>query len=59
VIVDEDGWCTPSPGQSAEDFADEFVASRPPLTDAEIAMLRAIFRPVVEAEQAAEASEAA
>jgi hypothetical protein len=54
MTVDEDGWCTPGPGQSAEDFIDEFVASRPPLTDTEITMLRAVFRPLVE--QQAEAA---
>lgn len=53
MIRDADGWCTPEPGQSTEDFIDEFVASRAPLTDAEVAMLRAIFRPVIETKQAA------
>ncbi|KOU99118.1 hypothetical protein [Streptomyces sp. XY533] len=52
MIADADGWCTPTPGQSTEAFIAEFVASRPPLTGAEIAELRAIFRPaLVEAAQ--------
>lgn len=48
MIVDDDGWCSPEPGQDPNEFLDEFVASRPPLTDAEIAQLRAIFRPVLD-----------
>ncbi|GHA83307.1 hypothetical protein [Streptomyces chryseus] len=45
--VDPDGWCTPAAGQDDEAFIAEFVASRPPLTGAEIAELRAIFRPAL------------
>lgn len=59
MIVDDEGWCSPAPGQAADDFVAEFVAARPPLTDAEIAMLRAVFRPVVEADPVPQASEAA
>lgn len=44
MITDADGWCSPAPGQDLDDFLDEFVASRPPLTDGEIAELRAVFR---------------
>ncbi|WP_405425537.1 hypothetical protein [Streptomyces erythrochromogenes] len=47
MITDADGWCKPSPGQDVDAFLDEFVASRPPLTGAEIAELRAIFRPAL------------
>ncbi|MGW2256098.1 hypothetical protein ACWCXH_39070 [Kitasatospora sp. NPDC001660] len=43
MIVDSDGWMRPSPGQDPDDFLDEFVAARPPLTDTEIVTLRAIF----------------
>ncbi|MFE7428928.1 hypothetical protein [Streptomyces sp. NPDC057545] len=45
--VTPDGWCSPSEGQDVEAFIAEFVASRPPLTGAEIAELRAIFRPAL------------
>lgn len=44
MITDEDGWCSPAPGQDIDDFIEEFVASRPPLTDSEIAELRTVFR---------------
>ncbi|MCG6496619.1 hypothetical protein [Kitasatospora sp. A2-31] len=45
--VDPHGWCTPAPGQGVDAFLDEFVASRAPLTGAEITGLRAIFRPAL------------
>ncbi|MBM9622230.1 hypothetical protein [Streptomyces zhihengii] len=41
-----DGWHTPSPGQSTDDFIAAFVAARPPLTGGEITELRALFRTV-------------
>ncbi|MFD6911746.1 hypothetical protein [Streptomyces virginiae] len=47
MIVDARGRCRPSPGQDTDAFLDEFVESRAPLTGAEIAELRAIFRPAV------------
>lgn len=50
MIVDDEGWCSPEPGQSRSDFIKEFRASRPPLTPAEIVKLRAIFRPAIERE---------
>ncbi|MEV6679440.1 hypothetical protein AB0N09_21685 [Streptomyces erythrochromogenes] len=52
MITDPDGWCLPSEGQDIGEFIAEFVASRPPFTPAEIADLRAIFRPVLAAEAA-------
>lgn len=45
--IDPDGWCSPAAGQGVEAFIAEFVASRPPLTGAEIAELRTVFRPAV------------
>ncbi|MZE50287.1 hypothetical protein GTY86_02920 [Streptomyces sp. SID5770] len=39
-----DGWHTPRPGQSMDDFIAAFVAARPPLTGGEITRLRAVFR---------------
>ncbi|AXQ57789.1 hypothetical protein Sdia_23930 [Streptomyces diastaticus subsp. diastaticus] len=45
--TDPDGWCTPAAGQDVEAFIAEFVACRPPLTGAEIAELRTVFRPAV------------
>ncbi|MGX1784064.1 hypothetical protein ACWIGF_23300 [Streptomyces diastaticus] len=45
--TDPDGWCTPAAGQDVEAFIAEFVASRPPLTGAEVAELRAVFRPAL------------
>jgi hypothetical protein len=47
VNVTPDGWCSPATGQDPEAFIAEFVASRPPLNGAEIAELRAIFRPAM------------
>lgn len=44
MIVDDDGWMRPSPGQDPDEFLAEFVAARPPLTDTEVVALRAIFR---------------
>ena len=48
MIVDDDGWCSPEPGEDPDSFINEFVAARPPLTDAEVANLRVIFRSVVQ-----------
>lgn len=45
--TDPDGWCSPVAGQDVEAFIAEFVASRPPLTRAEITELRTVFRPVL------------
>ncbi|MGW2582641.1 hypothetical protein ACWCYZ_15125 [Streptomyces virginiae] len=45
--VTPDGWCSMGEGQTRAEFIAEFVASRPPLTEAEITELRAIFRPVL------------
>ncbi|WP_406127974.1 hypothetical protein [Streptomyces sp. NBC_00989] len=45
--TDPDGWCSPVAGQDVEAFIAEFVASRPPLTGAEITELRTVFRPVL------------
>ncbi|MFJ3094610.1 hypothetical protein [Streptomyces hydrogenans] len=47
MIVADDGWCSPAPGQDPAAFIAEFVASRPPLTETEIANLRAIYRPAL------------
>jgi hypothetical protein len=59
VITDADGWMAMEPGESVEDYVTAVVAARPPLTDAEIAMLRAVFRPVVEDDLVPHRSEAA
>ncbi|WP_338676024.1 hypothetical protein V1460_25915 [Streptomyces sp. SCSIO 30461] len=47
VNVDPNGWCSPAAGQDIDAFLAEFVASRAPLTGAEIVELRTVFRPAV------------
>ncbi|MEU6244835.1 hypothetical protein [Streptomyces sp. NPDC047024] len=39
------------PGESSADFIARVVAARPPLTGAEKAVLRAIFRPVIQSSE--------
>jgi hypothetical protein len=52
-LVDEDGWCSPAPGQGLDEFIAEFVASRPALSDGEVAELRAVFRTTTDTTEAA------
>ncbi|WP_406380798.1 hypothetical protein [Streptomyces sp. NBC_01618] len=58
MIANEGGWCSPTPGQDIGEFIAEFVASRPPLTSAEISELRTIFRPALTKAAQRAASEA-
>ncbi|MFK0217764.1 hypothetical protein ACIQWN_06155 [Streptomyces vinaceus] len=47
------------PGETREQFIARIVAARPPLTLEEIALLRAIFLPAIEAAQRAKAPDTA
>ncbi|MFJ9745762.1 hypothetical protein [Streptomyces chartreusis] len=58
MITDPDGWCSPTAGQDVEAFIAEFVASRPPLTGAEITELRTVFRPALADAQRRKGAEA-